>query len=483
MFRILVWLLFALASGQLLAQPTTGLRFEGASFDSIPGLPTYTGEKETRTGPKVVDLTPFCPQPADQGNEQTCVAFATAYGAYAIQQAASLGKPLSPTEVTRQFALSPIFPLKRINHPCWEPLTMQAVGRFMTQNPSMRFREFSGVSCKAALPQRSPTVPAISDLLRIFSRTDDPDEKVLRVKRQLSHQQPVILGLNVAANFFNLQKGLYQPEPTTGRPTTAHAVVVVGYDDRRAAFKVLNSFGPNWGEKGFFWISYRDFARDAIAGLVLVMAEPDLLAGTGKPLRLGGRLGIRAVHEQADSLRYDTLTVQQVAPGMYQLRQQVQPLGQAFQLLTENTQPGEYMCVFSLDATDKLTVHFPRNRALASYNPALATLNESDLLPFNGFDSVLPDAETALTLDTPGTDYLCVLFSRQPLLPNLPALLSRLKAAKGTIQQRLAAALDQRLLTRTVRYLTDKMQFEAQTEGPADTVALLLRLETAPKKP
>ena len=35
-----------------------------------------------------------------------------------------------------------------------------------------------------------------------------------------------------------------------------HAVLAVGYDDASSRFIVRNSWGPNWGMKGYFTIPY-----------------------------------------------------------------------------------------------------------------------------------------------------------------------------------------------------------------------------------
>jgi hypothetical protein len=38
-----------------------------------------------------------------------------------------------------------------------------------------------------------------------------------------------------------------------------HAMTVVGYDDARQAFRLVNSWGKQWGDRGFAWISYEAF--------------------------------------------------------------------------------------------------------------------------------------------------------------------------------------------------------------------------------
>jgi hypothetical protein len=58
----------------------------------------------------------------------------------------------------------------------------------------------------------------------------------------------------------------------------AHAMVVVGYDDSRGAFKLINSWGVEWGENGFGWVAYQTFRQAVREGYVvqdIVAAQPD----------------------------------------------------------------------------------------------------------------------------------------------------------------------------------------------------------------
>ncbi len=38
---------------------------------------------------------------------------------------------------------------------------------------------------------------------------------------------------------------------------------VIGFDDNKGggAFEVMNSWGEDWGNNGFFWITYDDFTK------------------------------------------------------------------------------------------------------------------------------------------------------------------------------------------------------------------------------
>ena len=38
-----------------------------------------------------------------------------------------------------------------------------------------------------------------------------------------------------------------------------HCVLIVGYDDNKSAFKIINSWGKDWGNDGYLWIDYTAF--------------------------------------------------------------------------------------------------------------------------------------------------------------------------------------------------------------------------------
>jgi len=45
-------------------------------------------------------------------------------------------------------------------------------------------------------------------------------------------------------------------------------MLVVGFDDARRAFKVMNSWGTNWGNDGFCWLDYSYFPKAVKEGYV-----------------------------------------------------------------------------------------------------------------------------------------------------------------------------------------------------------------------
>jgi len=53
-----------------------------------------------------------------------------------------------------------------------------------------------------------------------------------------------------------------------------HAMVLVGYDDSKSAFRVRNSWGTNWGDKGSIWVDY-DFFLTNFCKYALIAQNPN----------------------------------------------------------------------------------------------------------------------------------------------------------------------------------------------------------------
>lgn len=74
---------------------------------------------------------------------------------------------------------------------------------------------------------------------------------------------PIVTGMHVYEDFIYYKDGIYE-HVAAGNSLGYHAVVVVGYDDVDQAWIVKNSWGPEWGDHGYFKIRYDQsgIARD-----------------------------------------------------------------------------------------------------------------------------------------------------------------------------------------------------------------------------
>lgn len=96
--------------------------------------------------------------------------------------------------------------------------------------------------------------------------------------KNVLNTRPFVLGIMVYSSFFNpsVSKTGNVPVPTKNeRLLGGHAILVMGFDDRRKAFLCRNSWGTSWGLKGDFYLpySYATNRRLAFDAWVLYSAE------------------------------------------------------------------------------------------------------------------------------------------------------------------------------------------------------------------
>jgi C1A family cysteine protease len=79
---------------------------------------------------------------------------------------------------------------------------------------------------------------------------------------------PFVFGFTVYESFESqavAQTGIVPMPQPTERTLGGHAVLAVGYDDGQRRFIVRNSWGPGWGQKGYFTIPYEYLANRNLA--------------------------------------------------------------------------------------------------------------------------------------------------------------------------------------------------------------------------
>lgn len=98
------------------------------------------------------------------------------------------------------------------------------------------------------------------------------DYKASSIKAHLAYSHdPVVIGIPVFPSFYDIKKDTQNTgrdvyTSLSGIQIGGHAITIVGYDDNKVyrngyskkygAFKFINSWGADWGDDGYGWISY-----------------------------------------------------------------------------------------------------------------------------------------------------------------------------------------------------------------------------------
>lgn len=212
--------------------------------------------------PVAVDLSRYFPTPGFQAGLGSCTAWAVGYAARAYYELSAGGDKADPSNIPSPAYIfnSTVQSGARI---CSGSQVTDALDLLKKGALSLADAPYDGMSC---------TKPSVADRDRAIGfrilKYDAVDPKALdRVKGQLARGDPVVIVIASTPTFEHLRaEQVYDSAPDA---TDLHAVTLVGYDDERQAFKLINSWGTWWGNGGFGWISYRAFAKDVPRAYVM----------------------------------------------------------------------------------------------------------------------------------------------------------------------------------------------------------------------
>lgn len=102
--------------------------------------------------------------------------------------------------------------------------------------------------------------------------------------------RPFVLGIQVYSSFFypSVSKTGLVPVPNTRKETLmgGHAILVLGYDDRRKSFLCRNSWGTSWGLRGDFYLPYAYATNQRLAFDAWVLYSVELPLVNARIIRI-----------------------------------------------------------------------------------------------------------------------------------------------------------------------------------------------------
>ena len=164
----------------------------------------------------------------------------------------------------------------------WKDFSIIVLGKERNElNEWARTRNLAYIVYLSSTTEKSPKSMKAFWSIPELDQTDVDEEKVYNdklysydqispndltsLKTSISSKRPVVISIPCYENCWSnavLQNGVWSGY-YSGEMKGGHAMCVIGYDDNKGggAFEVMNSWGEDWGDNGFFWITYDDFTK------------------------------------------------------------------------------------------------------------------------------------------------------------------------------------------------------------------------------
>ncbi|WP_175483303.1 C1 family peptidase [Salinihabitans flavidus] len=454
--------------------PALGAELSPEVYLSVPSAPPLA-RGDYLAAPPRVSLRQFTPQPGNQGSQGSCVGWATAYAARTVLEAS--GREIAARDRINALTLSPSYVYNQIKLDGCSPggsyvrdaLDLMSRQGVLTLS-DFPYRNDSCDRLPSAAERQAAATHRIADYNRLWGQ--NARNRHVATRRAIAQGHPVVIGMVATATLLQDMNGRAEFTPTArerdallgGDSSCAncplqggHAVTVVGYDDNRngGSFEIINSWGTDWGEDGYFWMSYDTFNLFTYEGYEVLPVPPP-----PPPREIDMTGAMRVLHMTRGAL------AARPAPngGRYLLSGPLAS-GTRFRVEARSGQPG-YIHVIGGDATGDYVTLFPRGNAVS---PAVARGNTM-LLPGP------TEAHFTRLNQTVGTDYYIVLFSTEPI--ETEVLAGAMRGGSGGPRDRLRAVLGDRLVPAQDVTLREDgtIGFEA-TSGAADVVALIVEID------
>lgn len=436
----------------------TGLLPDDGTYDTLP-TKTELLTRDYVTIPSKYSLVKYCPSVESQDDYHTCVGWATAYAARTIAEAVKYGWT-DKNKITSE-AFSPLFVYALIAKDDYgRPPTNCNCGshiysalQLMKEKGVPKFSSFDVLCANSVGSELYPQALhyKIDDYFTLFNNPRaNAVVKIQSVKKSLSEDCPVIISMRVEKSFMSAGQIW---DGKAGGFQGYHAMCVVGYDDEKygGAFCVMNSWGNDWGDNGFVWIHYSDFAKYVDRAYEIYVRKlpkptPAPIVEV-KPHNFAGKLELRL--KTGDELMQATLQTTEVM-NTYRLTESYIS-GTRYRLYITNNEPA-YVYVIGSDLTGDVSKVFPPKNTISA------------ALTYKSNHIAIPDERYYIEMNkTTGTDYMCVLYSMESI--DIDAVIAKMKSINGSFYNKLKGALQDKLVPNDdIQYQKNSIDFSAQSK-------------------
>ena len=296
------------------------------TLDTIPLYQQASGDNEEvdtkETLPLSIDLSSDMPPVRNQGKQNSCVGWTVGYYLKSYQEHIQKGT-IYGQNADHSGTYSPafIFNKIKIKQNC-------ADGSHLVDG--LQLLQNNGVSSWNDMPytDQNCNSPSSSNALKnaICNKIDSfyklmnygeivTDDIIYRIKTFIYNKNPVVVAIvlykGFEQNHHTIKNGehfyqAFEEDFVKG----LHSILVVGYDTDRNAFKIINSYGKDWGNEGYLWIDYNDF-KDIVKEAFItfdasnecnttVNTPPNVDGGKSRNIEINSSITIKAEANDSD---------------------------------------------------------------------------------------------------------------------------------------------------------------------------------------
>jgi hypothetical protein len=437
----------------------TGLLFDEAENNDIPvkkieGAARRAVDKQLADCP-VVSLKQYAPRPGNQGETSTCAVWAAVYTAQTIMVSKRLNR--HDNDITTRNALSPAFVYWNSfnQNPDWYAgLTIPRALRTIKEigSPIMSEAEIKfGITGAPIAQYNKSRKYYIKDYYRVYSTEK---EKISMIKSQIANDHVVIIALKVSESFKNAKEYWKTHDESPDNDYELHGVCIIGFDEKRKAFEIQNSWGEGWGNHGCTWVDYDTLAKYTLGAYLMEDNEDNYQI----PAEYTGKVDIELSRRTWKKPCFEL-----IENGFYKAS-------------AMNYEGGiKFRFSFNINLTLHCYILAAKNE-MSEFLPVFPLGEESSIIP-QKIDYMIPRKERWFNTETDGNIFL-LLFSRSDKL-SLDSIQIKLDGSKncGKLTDRLSVSIGSNFISfYNVKYEPDMLGYCGYITRDSDIFGMIVSI-------